>query len=140
VVGLLSSFAAYFSFQLFLSDSSLRSSLGDPGVLRGVVGGALYLTVLGLFGLGLGAILRRSAPAIAAVFVVLFVPPFLLEVLPGSWFEAISPYVPLEAGSQIYALRHDGGALGAWQGFAVFCLYAAAALAAGCLLMRRRDA
>ncbi|MGI8826729.1 MAG: hypothetical protein ACR2JC_13970 [Chloroflexota bacterium] len=61
IVGIFASFAAYFIFQAFLSGNSLRSSIGDPGVLRAVTGGGLYLAVLGLFGLGLGAIIRISA-------------------------------------------------------------------------------
>lgn len=140
IVGIVSSFAAFFVFQAFLSDDSLRSSIGDPGVLRAVTGGGLYLTVLGLFGLGLGAIIRGSAGAIAALFGVLFLPPLLLELLPQSWQETINPYIPLVAGSQIFALRHDAGALGAWSGFGVFCLYAAVSLAAGFILINHRDA
>jgi ABC-2 type transport system permease protein len=140
VVGIVACFAAYFVFQIFLSNESLRSSIGDPGVLRAVTGGGLYLTVLGLFGLGLGAITRGSAGAIAALFGVLFVPRLVLELLPHSWQDTVAPYVPLEAGSQIYSLRHDAGALGAWSGFGVFCLYAAAALGVGLVLIDRRDA
>lgn len=139
-VGSVASFAAYFVFQVLLDDDSLRSSLGDPSVLRAVIGGGLYLTVLGLFGLGLGAILRSSAGAIAALFGLLFVPRLLLELLPRSWQEMIGPYAPMEAGGQIYSLRHDAGALGAWSGFGVFCLYAAVALGAGFILISRRDA
>jgi ABC-2 type transport system permease protein len=140
VVGVFASFAAYFVFQAFLSDDSLRSSIGDPGVLRAVTGGGLYLAVLGLFGLGLGAIIRGSAGAIAALFGALFVPRLILELLPRSWQDTIGPYIPMEAGSQIYSLRHDAGALGAWSGFGVFCLYAAVALGVGFVLINRRDA
>ena len=140
IVGTFASFAAYFVFQAFLADDRLRTSLGDPGVLRAVIGGGLFLTVLGLFGLGLGAILRGSAGAIAALFGLLFVPRLVLELLPRSWQDTIGPYVPLEAGSQIYSLRHDAGALGAWSGFGVFCLYAAVALGVGFVLIDRRDA
>ena len=41
--------------------------ISDPGVLRAVIGGALYLTGVGLLGVGLGTILRRTAGAIAAL-------------------------------------------------------------------------
>jgi hypothetical protein len=140
VVGTAACFAAYFVFRAFVADDSLRTSLGDAGVLRAVIGGGLYLTVLGLFGLGLGAILRSSAGAIAALFAVLFVPPLVLELLPPSWQDTIGPYVPLEAGSQVFSLRHDAGALGAWSGFGVFCLYATVALGVGFVLVDRRDA
>lgn len=139
-VGVISSFAAYFTFQLFLSDNSLQSSIADPGVLRAVIGGGLFLTVLGLLGLGLGAIIRASAGAIAAVFGLLFVPPILLELLPQTWRTTAGPYVPMEAGGQIFALHHEAGALGVWTGFGLFCLYAATALGLGFTLISRRDA
>lgn len=124
VIGTASSFAAYFAFQASLSGDSLRSSLSDPGVLRAVTGGGLYLAALGLLGFGLGAIIRASAGAIATLFGLLFVPPILINLLPHAWQTTVGPYFPMEAGSQIFvATRHDPGALGAWSGFGVFCLY-----------------
>jgi hypothetical protein len=140
IVGIFASFAAYFAFQAFLSGNSLRSSIGDLGVLRAVTGGGLYLAVLGLFGLGLGAMIRVSAGAIATLFGVLFVPQILTQLLPQSWQATIAPYVPMEAGSQIFSLHHEAGNLGAWSGFGVFCLYAAVALGVGFVLINRRDA
>ncbi|WP_256790086.1 ABC transporter permease [Frankia sp. AvcI1] len=139
IVGITASFAAYFTFQAFLSDDSLRSSLADPGVVRAVAGGGLFLTVLGLLGLGLGAIIRVSAGAIAALFSLLFLPPILLDLLPHSWQTDIGPYIPMNAGGQIYLLHHDDGNLGAWTGFGVFSLYAALALTAGFILINHRD-
>jgi len=46
VVGIVSSFAAFFVFQAFLSGDNLRASITDPGVFRAVIGGGLYLAVL----------------------------------------------------------------------------------------------
>ncbi len=140
VVGIAASFAAYFAFQASLAGDGLRSAIGDPGVLRAVVGGGLYLTVLGLFGLGLGAIIRSSAGAIAALFGVLFVPQLIMTLLPRSWQTTIVPYLPMQAGTAIYGVQRDSGSLGAWSGFGVFCLYAAIALAAGFVLINHRDA
>src|SRR6266540_4554172 len=131
VVGIASSFAAWFVFQAFLSDNSLQSSIGDPGVVRAVTGGGLYLTMLGLLGLGLGAIIRVSAGAIAALFGLLFVPPILIGILPTSWQTTIGPYIPMRAGERIYILHSHEAGLGAWPGFGVFSLYAALALTAG---------
>jgi ABC-2 type transport system permease protein len=139
VTGVVASFAAYFVFQALLTGDSLRSSLSDPGVVRALIGGGLYLTVLGLLGLGLGAILRSSAGAIAALFSLLFVPRILVQLLPEAWRTSIGRYVPLEAGSQIFSQRQELGALGPWWGFAVFSLYAVAALAAAFVLIERRD-
>ena len=140
LVGIVSSFAAYFVFQAFLSDDSLKSSIGDPGVLRAVTGGGLYLTMLGLLGLGLGTIIRHSAGAIAALFGLLFVPPIFMGLLPPSWQTTIGPYIPMRAGEQIYILRSHEAGLGAWPGFGVFSLYAALALTVGFALINHRDA
>jgi ABC-2 type transport system permease protein len=140
IVGILASFAAYLVFQALVSGGSLRTSIGDPGVLRAVTGAGLYLAVLGLFGLGLGAIIRSSAGAVAALFGLLFVPPLIMMLLPHSWQETIGPYLPMQAGTAIYIVQHDPGSLGAWSGFGVFCLYAAAALVTGFALINHRDA
>jgi len=140
VIGVAASFAAYFVFQALVSGDSLRSSIGDPGVVRALIGGGLYLAVLGLLGLGLGAIIRATAGAIAALFGLLFVPQILAELLPQSWKATIGRFLPMEAGSQIFSQHHEAGALGPWAGFAVFCLYAAGALAVGFVVINRRDA
>lgn len=141
VLGVASSFAAYFCFQAFLPNDNLRSSLGDPGIVRAVIGGGLYLVVLGLLGLGLGAIIRSSAGTIATLFGLLFVPSILINLLPHAWRTTVGPYVPMDAGGQIFvAVHHDPNSLGAWTGFGVFCLYAAVALAVGFVLINHRDA
>lgn len=140
VVASASCLAAYFTFEAFLAESGLRTSLWDPGVLRAVIGAGLFLTAIGLFGLGLGAVLRSSAGAIAALLGLMFVPPILLELVPETLRDGIGPYVPLQAGSRIFSEGHTAGALGPWTSFGLFCVYAAAALGAGFVLINRRDA
>lgn len=141
VVGILSCFGAFYAFQAFVSDDSMSASLGDPGVLRAVIGGGLYLAVLGLLGLGLGIIIRAGAGAIAALFGLLFVPGILIDLLPSAWQSTIGPYLPMEAGAQIFIASSRGpDDLGAWTGFGVFSLYAAVALVIGFVLIKRRDA
>jgi ABC-2 type transport system permease protein len=137
-----STFAAYLAFQAALPARTLTgTSLADAGVARAVAGGGLYLTVLGLLGLGLGALLRSSSGAIATLFGALFVPPLLLNLLPQSWKTTVGPYIPMQAGSQIYvAVQREAAALDPWTGLGVFCLYAAAALLAGFAVIGRRDA
>jgi hypothetical protein len=71
---------------------------------------------------------------------VLFVPSLLGALLPPSWQDTIGPYLPMNAGDSIYTIRPEAHMLGPWAGFGVFCLYAAAALAAGFVLIGRRDA
>jgi len=141
IIGIASCFAAYFAFQAFLpAGDGMRTSLGDPGVLRAVAGAGLYLTVLGLLGLGIGAIIRSSTGAVATLMGVLFVPSLIVTLLPQSWQDTIAAYLPMDAGETIITVHHQAHTLQAWPGFGVFCLYAAAALAAGFILINHRDA
>jgi hypothetical protein len=139
--GITACLAAYLIFQAFLPvGDAMRTTLADPGVLRAVTGAGLYLTVLALLGFGLGTVLRSSAGAVAALFGVLFVPTLLTALLPSSWQDTLGPYLPMNAGDAIYTVRPEAHMLGPWAGFGVFCLYAAAVLAAGFALIGRRDA
>jgi ABC-type transport system involved in multi-copper enzyme maturation permease subunit len=149
VVGLVASFVAFFVTQAVLSGQhpaafagrQLQASLSDPGVFRAVAGAGLYLAVLGLLGLGLGAIIRASAGAISALFGLLFVLPiFSAAALPQSWQDTINPYLPFSAGTDIFNLRPSATDLAPWAGFGVFCLYAAVALGVACIVINRRDA
>jgi ABC-type transport system involved in multi-copper enzyme maturation permease subunit len=133
--------AAYLAFQAFLpAGDAMRTTLADPGVLRAVIGAGLYLTVLALLGFGLGAILRSSAAAVAVLFGVLFVPSLLVALLPSAWQDTIGRYLPMTAGDAIYTVRPEPHMLTPWAGFGIFCLYAATILAAGFVLIGRRDA
>lgn len=140
-VGVAACFAAFFAFQGLLSgEDSLQTSIGDPGVLRALIGGGLFLAVLGLLGMGLGAILRSSAGAISALMGLLFVPQILVQFLPESSKLAVGKYLLMQAGGQIFAQKPESGSLGPWTGFAIFTLYAVVALAVGMVLTNRRDA
>ena len=116
----------------------INIAFGHSGVARAVIGAALYLTVVALFALGLGAIVRNTAGGIAAFAAIMFVLPPLMNVLPSSWNHAASPYLPLAAGESIMSIT-SGNHLAPWAGFALFCGYAAGALAIGAVLLRRRD-
>jgi ABC-2 type transport system permease protein len=129
---------AFFVGQAFLSTHHIDIAFSHPGVPRTVVGAALYLTVVGLFGLGLGAIVRNTAGGIAAFAGIMFVLPPLMNVLPASWNRAASPYLPLAAGEAIMSIR-PGDHLSPWIGLGLFAGYAAAALAIAAVLLVRRD-
>jgi ABC-type transport system involved in multi-copper enzyme maturation permease subunit len=120
------------------SGRHINVTFSDPGVARAVIGAGLYLTVVGLFGLGLGAIVRNTAGGIATFAGLMFVLPPLMNVLPTSWNNAASPYLPLQAGEAIMSTT-SGNHLSPWVGLGVLCGYAAAALAIASVLLVRRD-
>jgi len=133
------SLAAFALGQRLLASTGHAAALGDPGVARAVFGAALYLTVVGLLGIGLGAVLRNTAGAISALVGLLLVVPILANFLPSNW-QTMVKYLPSTAGQSILAVRPDPAALSPWVGLAVFAAYAVVALAAAAVLLVRRDA
>jgi len=145
LIGTASAFAAFLVGQAVLADQEgLQAHLGDPGVLRSVVGAGLYLAVLGLLAVGLGTLIRSTVGATAVVVGLVFVLPGIVGALPSSWDEAVTPYLPSDAGQALIGRTKFAPQglhlLSPWMGFAVVCAYAAAALAAAAVLLRRRDA
>jgi len=84
--------------------------------------------MLGLFGLGLGAIIRSSVGASLFCSGPLFVPSDIMSLLPASWQDTAGHYLPMNAGETIYTVQHQAHTLQPWAGFGVFSLYAAAAM------------
>jgi ABC-type transport system involved in multi-copper enzyme maturation permease subunit len=140
VLGEIISFGAFFIGSAILH-SHVPVSLSDPGVARAVTGSGLYLAVLGLFALAIGALIRHTAGGISTVIGVVFVLPILSGLLPGSWGAHINAYLPVQAGTLIgHAHQQSSDLLSPWQGFGVFCLWTAVLLVAAGYLLNRRDA
>ena len=139
-VALISTLAAFLAGQARYGRHGV--SLSAPGALRAVIGAALFLTVLGLLGLGLGALIRNTAGGVTAAVGVTFVLPYAYDLLPPSWQPHAGPYLPMQAGQAVWAVppQQTQGTLHPWAGFAVFCGYAAVTLAAAAVALKRRDA
>jgi ABC-type transport system involved in multi-copper enzyme maturation permease subunit len=137
---LFASVIAFFVSQAILEQHHVNVSIGHAPALRAVIGTGLYMVVLGVFALSLGALVRNTAGGIAIFAGVLFVLPGLTHVLPASTFNAINPYLPSNAGSDVLSNTTDPGMLAPWTGFAVFCGYAAVTFLASAFLLVRRDA
>jgi len=131
---------AFFASQAILSRHHiLQVSFSHPGVARSVIGGAAYLMLVGIFALGIGAIVRNTAGAIATFAGIFFVIPPLMNILPSSWNDAISKYLPSEAGRQLFSLTHDANSLSPGAGGLLFVGYCALTLAIAAVLLVRRD-
>lgn len=126
--------------QAVLANTHHSATLSSPGALRAVIGTALYLSVLALLAIGLGFLIRNTAGAIASLFGLLLVLPILAQALPGTWADNVTKYLPMPAGTAITGTVQDPTSLSPWAGFGVFCLYAVAAIGAGAVMLKRRDA
>jgi ABC-2 type transport system permease protein len=138
---LVATFLSFFAGQALLGRTGMSVSLSDPAALRSIVGAALYLTVVGLTGLALGALLRNTAAAISTVVVVFFVLPPLTLLLPAAWAAHFVQYLPSVAGGRLFS-----GTLGVtdplspWTGFAVMSSYAVVLFGLAAWRLRHVDA
>ncbi|MFF4620417.1 ABC transporter permease subunit [Nonomuraea jabiensis] len=114
-------------------------ALETGDVVQAVLGGGLYLTACGLFGLGLGTLIRHTPGAIVSAIALMLVLPQVTTMLPGQWGKTVSDYFTTNAGSQIVMPRGDSS-LGPWNGFGVYLVWVVIAMIAGAVLMRKRDA
>jgi ABC-2 type transport system permease protein len=140
VVGLVTSFTAFFVGQAFFATVGVEAHLGDPGVMRAVIGGGLYILGCGMLGFAVGSVLRHSAGSITTAIGLLFVLPILSNLLPGEWGKTVQRYFFSNAGGQITTIRQDPNQLTPWNGYLVFTIEWVVILVVGAVLLRRRDA
>jgi hypothetical protein len=139
-LGEIASFGAFGVGQAILHEKGAGVSLSDHNVLRVVVGGGLYMAVVGLLAFGLGALVRRTAGALATFFAVLFLPSALIDLLPSGWHDTVMKFAPANAGTQILSLHRQHDMLSAWNGLGVLALYAVVITGAALYFVGRRDA
>ena len=117
-------------------------SLGDGPVLRAAAGSVLYLGLIALLSLGIATIIRDSGAAIGTVLGLLYLSPVIAAAVTSPhWHNGIERYAPMSAGLAIQATTGLRSLpISPWGGLGVLAAWAAAALLAGGLLLRLRDA
>jgi ABC-2 type transport system permease protein len=140
-VTLVCAFADFFAATALVSSrGGSVISLTDPGVLRTVAGSSLYLTVVVIIGLALGALLRKTPAALSVFAAVFFVIPVVVGALPHN-ITGFAPYLPSNAGGALWGSPlGNANPLSPWTGFAVLCGYAVVLTGLAAWRLRRRDA
>ncbi|WP_243076291.1 ABC transporter permease [Microbacterium sp. SS28] len=127
----------------------LQTALTAPGMSLALAGGAVYVGLCAVFGLGIGSLLRSAVGGSVVVFCTTLLGPVLLSVLPTSEFiRTIRLYLLSHAGDSMVRLGDAQlGFADAWQqylspagGWVTAFAWAIAALVAGWIALRRRDA
>ncbi|MGC3002629.1 ABC transporter permease [Streptomyces sp. G35A] len=139
VVGMATSFAAFFLGQAMLGGRS--ASLGDDGVLRAVIGGGLYMTLIAVFSMGVAAMLRSPMLSLGILMPFFFLISSILNNVDAT--KKIGRFLPDQAGSRIMRVVRpldDDTPYGPWGGLGIMVLWVLAALAGGYVLLKRRDA
>ncbi|KOU42417.1 ABC transporter permease [Streptomyces sp. WM6378] len=141
IVGMATSFLSFFLGQALLGPH--RTTIGEPNVLRAVVGAGLYMALIALFSMGVATMLRSSMLSLGILMPFFFLISQILSAVPGA--KNVARYFPDRAGSQIMqvvpdAMNSDPAPYGPWGGLGIMVLWVIAALAGGYLVLRKRDA
>jgi ABC-2 type transport system permease protein len=135
-------FGAFFIGQRVYSGliPASTDSLANSAVLRSVVLGGVYLTLLAVLGLALGLLLRSSPATISTFTGLVLVLPLIIFFLPSSLQDTLTKYEPSALGRAMMSSFPPDKFFGAWTALGVLVIYVAAALIAALVVFERRDA
>jgi ABC-2 type transport system permease protein len=136
--GQIAAFGSFLAGAAALRAAVPHPALSQPAVLRAVALTGAYLALVTLMGLGLGAIIRQSAAAVATLAGGLFVLPLLLSAAThqaGQYLPVLIAANSLSAVKPVQAIT-----LSPWAELGIVAAYAAALLGAGCWALTHRDA
>jgi ABC-2 type transport system permease protein len=128
-------FIAFFAGGASLRHGIAAPALTQPGVLQAVVLSGTGFGLIGLIGLGLGAIVRHTPAAIAVLVGGVYVVAQFIGGITGT----AAPYIPISIVANSLATTRNP-MLSPWAGLGLLCLYAAVLLGTGGWLLSRRDA
>jgi ABC-type transport system involved in multi-copper enzyme maturation permease subunit len=136
-VALATSFVSFFLGQSLLG--SHKAHIGDPGVLRAVFGMAIYMTLIALFSLGIGFLLRKPVLSLGLLMPFFFLISPILRAVPK--VKTVAHYFPDQAGAQLASVHLSSNVpYGPLAGFFICLIWAVAAIGLGYVLFQRRDA
>ncbi|GAA2238983.1 ABC transporter permease subunit [Promicromonospora sukumoe] len=129
-----------------LNGNDATVDFGDSDQVRALGGTVLYVTLVALFALGLGALLRHTAGAIFTVVAIFLVIPTIVQIATFAasqleWVGTVNKLLPSVAGTQI---TPNAGAfpdvLDPWVGISVLAGYTALVLAGAAMRVKFQDA
>jgi ABC-2 type transport system permease protein len=141
IVGEVIGFGSFFAGQTVLTaQHAPHTALGEPHVLRAVIGAGLYLAVVGLLGIAVGTLVRATAGALAIMVSVTLLVPVFTPALPDSWAHVVGRFWPTMAGERVMTSLPAPHVLTPWAGFGLLCGAVAVVLTVALHVFRTRDA
>lgn len=138
IIGAISAATTYLVVQPILNINDMGFDL-DQAVVGSILCTGLYLTLIALMGLGLGALMRNSAGSIVTLTTLLLVLPTALSMIPGEFASTLSEYLPSNAGAQFTATQIAEDALTQLEGGLVLGAWALIPFFISLVVFKRRD-
>jgi hypothetical protein len=139
VAGEVLAFVSFFLAQAIMAGRHRGLSLSAPGVPRAVLAAGLLLAICTLIGLGLGAIIRHTAGAIAATIAVIYVLAVACLVMPRPWDTRIGRFTLPFAAYQLVTQHPQASLLSPGLSLVILLAWPAAVLTVAGWLLTRRD-
>jgi ABC-type transport system involved in multi-copper enzyme maturation permease subunit len=140
VVALATTVLSFAAVQLMLTGAGLPAARpGDPGVLRALIGGTLYLTLVALVGMAVGVIVRSATTSLAVLVGALLLVPALGPGLPGVLGDLFGTFWPTTAGQAAYAVVPADGMVAPGLGLLILAGAGVIVTVAGHVVFRVRD-
>jgi hypothetical protein len=140
VVGEVLAFASFFLAQAILAAHHRGVPLSRPGALGSVLAAGLFLCVCALTGVGLGAIVRHVAGAIAAAVGLNYLLAALCLLLRPPWNDRIGRFTLGLAAYQEVSGHRQAGLLSPAGSLLVMLAWPAVTLLVAAVVVTRRDA
>jgi ABC-2 type transport system permease protein len=143
IIGILSVGAVLALAAPWLNARGFTIDLTSGSTIRIVVGVILASAIYGIFGVGLGALLRNQVAAVVGLVIYLYLAEPILSAVPK--VQAAYPYLPGGAASALTQTTDPNAAsdgytlLHAWQGGLLLLAYGIVFAVVGSLLTVRRD-
>jgi ABC-2 type transport system permease protein len=142
VVGAVASAASWAVAVPILNGKGYSGDLFSEKTMWAVLGAGLYLGLVAVFALGVGAILKSTAGGIAAALGILLVLPIIAQLVSGltqtKWVADAEHYLLSSAGQGMAGTGNGG--LDPWVNVVTALAWALVACVIGAVLLQRRDA
>jgi len=141
-VGILGALISYAVAQPILQPQDLGYSLTADGVAPSILYAAIFLALIAVMSLGIGAMLRNNAGGLVATLGILMILPVIVAILSGvgDGFKDVGLFLPTSAGGDMVAIRTSPERLTPVQGGLVVLAWAAVAAGGGLASVKYRDA
>ncbi len=138
LIGVVSAGIGYALAPWILASGNYSYSLPATEAVRLILGSGLYLAVLSILGLAVGALIRSVVASVLAVLCLALILPYVPQIFSAAG-ASMTDYFPLQAGSRLLGVRAAGD-LDPWLGFAILVGWTFIAALAANFSLRRRDA
>ena len=139
VLILATNFVTFTLAQTFLSGTDQEAALGDPGIVRALVGNAAGLALVGVMALSLGALIRSVPGSIGALIGGVLILPEVIASLPYDVIDDAARYFPAKSLDALTTAHTTADMASPGASLLALSLWTLATLTAASLLLRRRD-